>query len=75
MKNLGKANVSVEILKTLPGVSKDSTKYNFDITASNWEAINSSHFFSPLLMEQVSDSQAQFAAIFPQRRKRYIRKQ
>lgn len=72
MKNLGKANVYVEILDGLPGINKDSTKYNFDVTAYNWNIIKNSHFFNPLLTEQVSDEMDQFAAMFPQRRKRYI---
>jgi len=72
MENLGKANVSVEILDGLPFVNKEPTKYNFEVTAYNWSIIRNSHFFFPLLTEQISDEMDQFAAMFPERRKRYI---
>ena len=72
MENLGKANVQVEISDGLPGINKEPTKYNFDVTAWNWRNIQNSPFFYPLLTEQISDGDEQFAALYPSRRKFYV---
>lgn len=72
MENLGKADVNVELYNYLPGVNKNRTIHNFDITAHSWDIIQNSPYFTPLLMENVVDPLGAFSAIFPSRRKRWI---
>jgi len=72
MENLGKANVQVQISDGLIGINKEPTKYNFDISAWNWQAITSSGAFYPLLTDHVADDNEGFAALFPSRRKFYV---
>ena len=69
MKNLGIAGVEVKLLSYLPGVGTNGQKYNFDVGAFNWNLIQSSQIFYPLLTEHVEDSNGAFAACFPSKRK------
>jgi hypothetical protein len=72
MKNLGKANVKVEILNGLYGIDKEATKYNFDVTAYQWDTMQNSPYFPPFLADQIVDPQDGFAAIFPTKRIKYM---
>ena len=72
MENLGKADVNVVLFDYLPGVNKNRTIHNFDITAHSWDIIQNSTYFIPLLLENVKDPLGAFSAIFPSRRKRWI---
>lgn len=72
MDNLGKANVEVILSDGLPGINKEPTKYNMDVSAFNWGAMKKSPFFYPLLTEQILDKDGQFAALLPERRQFYV---
>ncbi len=72
MDNIGKASVRVGILNGLPGINKEPTKYNFDISAWNWQSMQASPFFPPLLTEQITEEGGSFAALLPERRKFYV---
>ena len=39
MNNLGKANVKVELMVSLPGIDREATKFNFEVTAYNWNIL------------------------------------
>ena len=68
MKNFGIAQVKVELLNGLPNVAPLWKKYNFDVGAFDWNAINNSPVFKPVLVEEVHDQEGGFAALFPSRR-------
>ena len=72
MDNLGKATVRVKILDGLPGIDKDATKFNFDVSAFNWNVFQRSSWFPPELVDCVSDEMESFAACFPSKRKDYV---
>ena len=70
--NLGIANVRARLLSSVPYLSKKTTKYNFDVSAYNYELIDNSPFAKPLLAEHVIDPAGTFAAYHPSKRKVYI---
>jgi len=72
MKNLGIANVQVNLYDELPLIDRTYTRYNFDISAFQWDAICSSNLFRPLLLDQIQDNNYGFSAILPAIRKLYI---
>lgn len=72
MLNLGKARVKVELLDSLPNVTKKSQAYDVDQSALAWTYFMASPFAPPALLEYVSDTTGQFGAIFPSRRKFFI---
>lgn len=67
--NFGYAGVKVELLEALPNIEKDYKKYNFDISAFQWQSIVNSPYLAPLLTESVTDPDGTFAACFPSKRK------
>lgn len=69
MKNYTIAIAKVNIYDILPNINHDYKKYDFDISAFNWTAIQNSNIFRPMLLEQVEDNNQGFAAIFPSKRK------
>lgn len=69
MKNLGIAQAEVIIHGYLAGIGTNGRKYNFDVGAFNWNMIQSSQLFYPLLTEYVQDSSDSFSACFPSKRK------
>lgn len=72
MQDLGIAAVVVRHLSGLPGQRKDAKIYDFDVSAFNWEAIASSPYLKPLLMEAIIDDNAGFAVCHPSKRKFWI---
>ena len=72
MENLGKANVSVEILNVLPGITRNFVRHEFDVSAFGWSRFQNSPFFPPLLTENITDQKGGFSACFPAKRKYYI---
>jgi len=72
MENVGKADIEVVILNSLPGIETAPTKYNFDITAFSWPAIKDSPFFYPIFTEQIIYEGDKFGALMPLRRKYYV---
>lgn len=72
MNNLGKANVKVEIAPSLIHIDTEASKYNFDVTAYQWDTIQNSPFLSPFCVENIVDPLDSFAAIFPSKRVNYI---
>jgi len=69
--NLGKAKVKVELLNTLPYVTKDAFKYDFDISAHQWGMLQVSPQVPPQLLDCTTDEYG-FAVIYPTKRKYYI---
>ena len=72
MKNLGIAQVNVQISDFLPNIDKNAKKKVFDISAYNWKVLNESPLFPALLAEQIQDENDSFAVILPSKRKAYI---
>lgn len=74
MNNLGVAQVKVLLSDqgSIPNITNQSTKYNFDISAYDYELMQNSPIFHPFLMENVKDPMGTFAACFPSKRKYYI---
>lgn len=68
MKNLKIAQTTVELLEGLPNVATQWKKYNFDVSAFNWGAINNSPYMKPVLVDEVHDENGGFAACFPSKR-------
>jgi len=72
MDNLGKADAKIAILRYLPGIDKSRQKFNFDISAFDWETLSKSPLLSPLLVESIIEDDNSFAVLFPSKRKYYI---
>lgn len=72
MENLGKANARIVIKSSLPKISKNRLKFNFDITAHDWQNLQKSPLMPPVLVEAAVETDGSFAACFPAKRKYYI---
>jgi hypothetical protein len=72
MNNLGKANVKVELYDYLPGIDSNAIKYNFDVSAWQWNTMQNSPYFPPFLAEHIESPDSTLAAVFPSKRKKYI---
>jgi hypothetical protein len=56
----------------LPGIDSNATKYNFDVSAWQWNSMQNSPYFSPFLAEHIESPDSTLAAVFPSKRKKYI---
>lgn len=74
MRNLGTAQVKVEILNKLPGIREYIRKLNFDISAKTVsQSTQGNLLIPPLLVDYFEDRDGQkFATCIPSRRKLYI---
>ena len=68
MKNLGIASPRVALLAKLPNIGEFVTVSNFESSAHNWDTLQNSPFFAPLLADCVIDPAGTLAAIMPSRR-------
>ena len=67
-KNLGKANPKVIVTDYLPNIQKEPKRYDFNISAHDWNVIVNSQYFQPLLTENIIDEKTNFAVCFPAKR-------
>ena len=70
--NLGIATPKVELVGDLPNWGGLYNKNNFDVSAYNFNEINNSPYFPPLLTECIVDPEGTIAACFPEKRHFWI---
>jgi len=70
--NLGIATPKVELVGDLPNWGGMYNKTNFDVSAHNFNEINNSPYFPPLLTECMVDPEGTIAACFPAKRHFWI---
>jgi hypothetical protein len=71
-KNFGIAKPKVELLDDLPNTTKQKKIFNFDINALQWDDLNKSGFFTPVLTEYIRNKEGTWAACFPAKRKFHV---
>jgi hypothetical protein len=70
MGNLGIATPTVRLLSRLPNIASWNKKTNFESSAHNWDSLQKSIFFEPLLIESINNGE--FAALHLAKRIHWI---
>jgi len=70
--NLGIANIEAQTSNRAPFLRFNPVKFNFDVTADDYDALLNSAFMKPFLVDPIIDPQGTFSALHPAKRKLFI---